>query len=93
MKMKEIDFKSKCVKYWDLSSDNDHHLQLISSLLLKVNDVLEVKEARTLAQYLDSYLNKKIILDHCFWIRAVDLCNLSDEQIESFVIENRNKSI
>lgn len=93
MKNKEIDFKDKCLKYSDLSSDNDHQLQLVSSLLLKVNGDLEVKEVRTLGQYLDSYLNKKIILDHCFWMRGVDLCNLNGEEIESFIIEIRNRSI
>ncbi|MDD4976432.1 MAG: hypothetical protein PHY93_18890 [Bacteriovorax sp.] len=93
MKNKEIEFKTKCIKYSDLSSDNDHQLQLISSLLLKVDDVLEIKEAKTLGYYLDSYLNKKIIIDHCFWDRGVELCNLDDEEIESLIIEVRNRSI
>lgn len=93
MKIKENDFESKCVKYADLSSDNDHQLQLISSLLLKVDDVLEIKEAKTLGYYLDSYLNKKIIIDHCFWKRELHLCNLNDEDIESMVVEIRNRSI
>lgn len=85
--------KTTCAKYSDLSSDNDHHLQLISSLLLKVSDVLEVKEARTLGLYLDTYLNKKIILDHFFWMRGVELCNLNDEEIEKMVLDIKNKSI
>ena len=93
MKTVEKNFKSKCVKYSDLSSDNDHQLQLISSLLLKVTDALEIKEARTLGQFLDNYINKKIILDHFFWMRSVNLCNLNDEEIESLVIEIRNRSI
>lgn len=93
MKNKEIAFKDKCVKYSDLSSDSDYQLQLISSLLLKTNDILEVKEVKTLGQYLDNYLNKKIIIDHIFWMRTVDLVNLNDEEIENLSIEIRNKSI
>jgi hypothetical protein len=93
MKIKEIDFRSKCIKYSDLSSDNDEHLQLISSLLLKVDDVLEIKDAKTLGYYLDSYLNKKIILDHCFWERGVELCNLDEEEIENMTIEICNRCI
>lgn len=94
MKMNEAEkkFKLKCITYSDLSSDNDHQLQLISSLLLKMNDSLEKKEAKTLGQYLDAYLNKKIILDHYFWKRVIDLCNLNNEEIEGQLLEIRNKS-
>jgi len=66
MKTKEIDFQDKCINYTGLSSGNDHQLQFISSLLLKVNLELEIIEARTLGQFLDSYLYKKLFLTISF---------------------------
>jgi hypothetical protein len=52
------------VKYCDLSSKNDHQLKLMSSMLLKLGDVLEIKELKILGQIIDTYIDQKILLDH-----------------------------
>lgn len=52
MKKKEMDFQVKCIEYSDMSSENDDGLQLISSLLLKANYILEIKEVKTLGYLL-----------------------------------------
>jgi hypothetical protein len=74
--------KQLSVKYCDLSSNNDNQLKLMSSMLLKLNDVLEVKELKILGEIIDTYINQKILLDHYFWGRDYRISNLSKEEVD-----------
>jgi hypothetical protein len=76
------DLKQLSVKYCDLSSKNDHQLKLISSMLLKLDDVLEIKELKILGEVIDSYINQKILLDHYFWGRNYRISNLNKEEVK-----------
>jgi hypothetical protein len=91
MKISDNNFDTKCLNYSDLSLDNDHHLKLISSLLLNSQDALDVKDTKTLGLYLLKYLNKKIVLDYYFWQRSYGLYNIGEEEIKNVLGEIKNK--
>jgi hypothetical protein len=59
--------------------------------LLSANDTLAPKEIKTLGQYLDGYLNRKIVLDYYFWQRSATLCNLNDDEVESHIQDIKSK--
>ncbi|MDD4976635.1 MAG: hypothetical protein PHY93_19925 [Bacteriovorax sp.] len=82
--------KIKNLKYADFSHSGDRQLKLISSMLLKIQGRLEEDELHSLGEFIISYFNKKILLDHVFWERSVDLCHLNDEEIENEIIQIRN---
>lgn len=85
--------KMKNLKYAEFSNSGDRQLKLISSMLLKIHGGLEEDELRSLGEFITSYFNKKILLDHVFWERPVELCQLNDEEIENEIIQIRNNLI
>jgi len=82
MSIDQKNLKQLSVKYCDLSSKNDHQLKLMSSMLLKLDDVLEVKELKSLGEIIDTYINQKILLDHYFWGRDYRISNLGKVEVE-----------
>ena len=65
---------------------------MIASLLLKANDVIEVREAKTLGVILDQYLNAKIVLDHVFWKRSFEFWSLNPDEVERMINEVKVKA-
>lgn len=82
--------KTNNLTYADLSNSSDSQLKLISSMLLKIHGHLEEDELHSLGELIITYFNRKILLDHVFWKRPLDLCSLNDEEIENEIIQIRN---
>ena len=89
-------FQKISVQYLDIAIIEDDTLQLIISLLSRLKEYhpIEAEEARKLADFLDGYLNLKIVREHYFFGRSLKSCNLeaSDLRAEISRIDEKLRS-
>ena len=74
----------------DLVSSHDESLRFVSSLLWKMDytEIIEIKDAHSLAFAIEDYLNRKQLIDHVFLNRT-----LPEQVLESIGFREETKRI
>jgi hypothetical protein len=86
-------FKNISITYLDLVVAEDDSLQLLISLLSRLNDYdpIEAEEARKIAEFLDAYLNRKIVREHYFLGRSLEPCTFDSSDLEAEICRVHGK--
>lgn len=70
----------KSIQYCDLATGEDLKLRLIANLLLQAGVSLEADDAQEIGNTIRDYINKRMLLDHYFWGRAIPEKYLSEHE-------------